>query len=344
MFKRTNSLIGLDLGSSSLKAVELSHTGYDFTITACCQKEAPPDSLTPEFISEAIREAGFKGKRVATAVSGKSVIVRYLNMVEMSEEELRSSIRFEADKYIPFDIEEVILDCHRFEGLVPKEKEGASEMRVLLVAVKRSLIEDHIKLIEQAGLVPEIIDVEFFALGNAFELNCLLRPQMEEDRVVGLIDIGANKTNINIVENGFSFFTREIYFGGNDFTNAIAKQKGIDFFEAEVLKRDPGEEIGEIQESLIHSIDDLINEINLSFDYFENQFDRKVDEIYLSGGGGKFSLLPETLEKGLEKKITLWNPLESLKVKGDKVSKEELEEHASQLAIAVGLASRIRKE
>jgi len=344
MFRKTNSLIGLDIGSNAIKAVELTHSGYDYTITACCQKEVPSESITPEIIAEAIRENGFRGKRVVSAVSGKSVIVRYLNMVEMSDEELKSSIRYEADKYIPFDIEEVILDCHRFDGLGERDHDRNNEMRVLLVAVKRSLIEDHIKLIEDAGLVPDIIDVEFFALGNAFELKCLLNPEMEEERIVGLVDIGANKSNINIVEGGVSFFTREIYLGGNDFTNAIAKSKGIEFFEAEVLKRDPQDQLDEVRDSLTHSIDELINEINLSFDYFENQFDRQVDEIYLSGGGGKSLLLAESLEKALEKKITVWNPLENLKMKGDVTNQEQLEENASQMAIAVGLASRIRKE
>ena len=218
-------------------------------------------------------------------------------------------------------------------------------MRVLLVAVKRSLIDEHVQLIQSIGLTPEIIDVDAFAIGNAYELRGMLGAGADDaDRAVALIDVGANKTNINVLRGGTSYFTREIYLGGEDFTSAISKRMGCEVHQAELMKRDPGENEEALRDAVLPSIDDLGNEIHLSFDYFENQFDRSVDEVLLSGGGAGLKLVEKTFEKIFEKRTRSWDPTENLKIDESTVDADALRGNAAQLAVAVGLASRIRKD
>ncbi len=346
MLKRQKSLIGLDVGTHSAKAIELTQVGSEYVITAYAQRDVPSESARAECVVEMLQGHVFRTRRVATAVSGKSVIVRYLTMVKMADDDLRNAVRFEADKYIPFDIDEVVLDAQRlddggrrFEGL------AENEMRVLLVAVKRSLIEDHVGLIQSIGLQPHLIDVDAFALGNAFEARSRLAPGAEQaGRVTALIDVGANKTNINVLRGEALCFTREIYLGGDDFTAAVSKRLGCDQQQAEQLKRQPGEHADALRDAVLPSIDDLGNEIHLSFDYFENQFDQAVDDVFLSGGGAALPLVAETFEKIFDKRTRHWDPTENLKVDEDCVDAAALRANAGQLAIVMGLAGRLRKD
>jgi type IV pilus assembly protein PilM len=342
---RSKNIVGLDIGSHAVKAVELSQVGGEFVLSEYGQTQIYSEGSISDAIAELMSNCRFRTKRVVTAVSGKSVIVRYLNLVQMSDEELKNAIRFEADKYIPFDVEEVVLDCQKLQdagGPVSIDGGQENEMRVLLVACKRSLVEDHYSMLTGLGLQPEIIDVDAFALGNAYEfMNQLGANFADEEKVVALIDIGANKTNINIVRGNSSYFTREIYLGGDDFTGGISKKLNVDAHDAEAIKRDPNDQVEEAKEAVYPYIDDLGSEIRLSFDYYENQFDREVDEVYLSGGGARLVFLEEALEKIFEKKTTLWNPVEHLR-NSDRVDRDLLEDNAAQLAIAVGLASRLR--
>ena len=299
------------------------------------------DAGRPDAIAELFQECRFKTKKVVTAVSGKSVIVRYINMVKMTNENLRNAIRFEADKYIPFDIDDVQLDCQKLVDLpVADESMDSSEMKVLLVAVKKSLVEDQAEMLTSLGLVPIAIDVDAFAIGNAYELNDSLSPGIDEDKIVGLIDVGASKTCINILKDSISVFAREVYLGGNDFSNAITRRLGVELYQAEALKKDPQEREAEVREAINPVIEDLGNEISLSFDFFENQYDGQVNEVYLSGGGSMVTMIEEEFEVLFEKKTRVWNPIEGLKIKSDNVDIENLNNSALQLAVAVGLAAR----
>lgn len=347
MLKKQRSLIGLDVGTHCVKAAELTQYGNEMVLTAYGQNEVVSEGNKADAIVDLLQGRPFRTRRVCTAVSGKSVIVRYLTMVQMSDDDLKNAIKFEADKYIPFDVEEVVLDAQRLDdGPVGKGSVGSeNEMRVLLVAVKRSVIDDHVQLLQSIGLVPEIIDVDAFALGNAYELRGVLGAGGDgADRAVALIDVGANKTNINVLRGGTSFFTREIYLGGDDFTSAISKRMGCEVHQAELVKRDPGENAEALRDAVLPSIDDLGNEIHLSFDYFENQFDRAVDDVLLSGGGAHLKLVEETFEKIFEKRTRQWDPTENLKIDESAVDVEALKANAGQLAVAIGLASRIRRD
>jgi len=344
MLGKKKSLVGLDIGSSEVKAIELTDVGDHLVITGFGRSKIPSKEGVNEAISEALRRSGIKTKRVATAVSGRSVIVRYINMVAMSDEELKSALRYEADKYIPFELDEVVLDCARLED--PNEAPGSKkEMKVLLVAVKRNLIEEHVQTIQSLGLVPTVIDVDSFALGNAFELNSLNSPRVDDDKkVIALVDIGAVKTNINILKANTSYFSREVYLAGNDFSESVARRLGVDQVEAAEMKVNPEGREESIGESILPVLDDLGNEIHLSFDYFENQFDHEVDEVYISGGSAALPGLKTSFERIFDRRIYFWDPTENLEIRSERIDVQELKEHKSQLAIAVGLASRLLNE
>jgi type IV pilus assembly protein PilM len=309
-------------------------------VTAYGRNEVLSEGSKADAIIDLLQGSQFRTRRVVTAVSGKSVIVRYLTMIQMSDDDLQNAIKFEADKYIPFDIDEVVLDCQQLRA--GEYQEDGNEMKVVLVAVKRSLISEHVELLRMAGLHPTTIDVDSFALGNAFEMCERLSPRVSGDnRIIALIDIGASKTNINIMMDGTSYFTREVYLGGNDFTEAISRRLNLDTQEAEKLKRQPADNNELISDAISPVIDDLGNEIHLSIDFFENQYDREIEEIYLSGGGAKMAGLDQEFGRIFQKPATLWDPTEFLSIANDSVDMEYLKQDASQLAVAVGLATRI---
>lgn len=339
MLTRTRRLIGLDIGSNCVKAVELTQAGSETVLTGYGQAEMVSEGSKADAVVQACK--GFHVKTTVSSVSGKSVIVRFLNMPKTTDDNLMNVIRVEADKYIPFDVEEVVLDAQR----MPDAGQQSEEMRVLLCAVKRSLIDEHVGLLQGVGLQPDTIDVDSFALGNAFEMRGRLSSQVEEgERTVALVDVGANKTNVNILRGNVSFFIREIYLGGDDLTSSISKRLGIELHSAENLKRESGENADQLREAVMSSIEDLGNEIHLSLDYFENQFDKSVDEVYLSGGASRLRFLGEAFEKIFEKRVRAWDPTENLKIDETTVDTAKLKENASQIAIAVGLASRILKD
>lgn len=340
MLKGRKSAVGLDIGGSCIKALEITRDKYDYIITGYGQIDVQNETDRAEAIRELFAQCRFRTKKVVTAVSGKSVIVRYLNMAKMSDENLDSAIRFEADKYIPFDIDDVQIDTERLMDIATEDGRDATEMKVLLVAVKKTLVEEQASMLQEIGLQPTAIDVDAFAIGNAFELNESLSPGMEEDKTIGLVDIGANKTCINILRNHISLFAREIYLGGNDFTNAITRRLGVELYEAESLKRVPHDREIEVQEAVAPVIEDLGNEINLSFDFFENQYDGRVGQVYLSGGGAMLTSLEEEFEGFFERRTRIWNPIEGLKIKSDNVDIDSLNKSALQLAVSVGLAAR----
>jgi len=338
--KRTKSLIGLDIGTNSVKAVELTWTNGP-VITGFGYADLPSPDAVPDTVLDLLRENEFHSRRVVTSVSGKSVIVRYLTMFRMSPDDLRNAIRYEADKYIPFDVDDVVLDCQPFEveGL---GNLGSNEMRVLLVACKRAVIDEQLRLLAVAGLHPELVDVDVFALGNAFELAVGVNPEVGP-RVSALVDVGSTKTSVNLMRAGVSLFTREIHTGGATFTTAIANRLGLKHGEAEHLKRSPGDDYERVRQSVGPAVDDLAAEVRLSFDYFENQFDLGIDEVLLSGGGARLTGLEQDLSRIFDRPTMAWDPTGQFPIAAGSVDVELLNEHVSELAVAVGLASRVQK-
>src|SRR5881296_140722 len=212
--KSSKAVVGLDIGSSAVKAVELKPSGKGFKVTAFAIEPVPPDSIVDGAIidgtavADAIRRLfenkAFKTKEVAASLSGNAVIVKKINLPVMSESELAESIYWEAEQYIPFDIQDVNLDYQILNAGTGAESAGT--MDVLLVAAKKEKIADYTGVISQAGRIPIVVDVDVFALQNAYEVNYGLDPQT----VVVLLNAGASAININILTGDQSLFTRDI--------------------------------------------------------------------------------------------------------------------------------------
>jgi len=329
------SLVGLDIGSHTVQGVEVVRRGENLEMVNVGRSRIEGPGQTGEAVVQLFEQTGFRTRRVATAVSGRSVIVRYVSMMALSDEELRQAITYEADKYIPFDVSEVQLDCQRLDDVADGQVKS-DQMKVVLVAVKSTLVNEHVELLRSVGLVPDVIDVDAFALGNAFELASERVP-LGESSVRALIDVGASKTNINIVQDQTSYFTREIYIAGNDLTEAIAKRFGEEARDVERMKEDPGGARDSLREAFISSLEDLANEVQLSFDYYENQFDHKVEEVFLSGGSVRFQGMDELLSQLLSLPTRIWDPTSGF---GSGYAGGPLVN--ADLAIACGLAARLR--
>lgn len=337
LFGRSKSLLGLDIGSSAVKAIELSRSGSGLVISGYGSAPIESPETLGETIQKVLRDSGIRAKRCVSSVSGRSVIIRQVPMAQVPDTDLRQAIEYEADKYIPFDVNEVQLDVQRLETADGEVPQG--QMKVLLVAVKRTLIDEHVALLQSIGLQPVIIDVDCFALGNAFELRNLSLG-ISDDEVRALVDIGASKTNINIMRGNVSYFQREIYVAGNDITDAIAKRFGEDPKDVERMKKDPGGALESMQDAMLPIMEDIGNEIRLSFDYFENQFDQQVKEVYLSGGTAYFPGVDTMFTQIFNLPTKVWDPTEGLEIRGGHAA--GLSGANSDLSIALGLASRLR--
>lgn len=337
MFGRSRSLIGLDVGSYAVRAVELVRRGDHISLAGFGRAAIESPEFLEDTILQVLSDGGIKGGRVISAVSGRQVIFRTVTMMNLPDDELKQAVAYEADKYIPFEMEDMQLDCQRLEDT----PETAEQTKVLLVAAKRSLIDEHLALVDRLGLTPVVIDVDVFALGNAFEMrNELLG--IQDEIVRALVDVGATKTNINIKRGNRTLFVREFYTAGNDITEAIARRFGEDPKDIEIMKVDPGNAMDTMQETMAPVLEDIAGEIRLSFDYFENQFEFEVEETYLSGGSVLFPGMDHFLGNLLGVPTRLWDPTEGLDIGSPRFDASVLEGNNADMSIAIGLASRIR--
>ncbi len=348
MFRKDKSIVGLDLGSQVVKAVEITLEGPEPVITGFARMEIPPGGETAEAIAQVFQRGKFRSRNVVTSVSGQSVVVRYITMVEMSDAELRQAIRFESDKYLPFDSDEVVLDCQRLKRKPPSSSDGETgandQMSVVLAACRTSLIEEQMREVAEHGLTPVAVDVDVFALANAWEL-CGLEENAaaeDEEQAIALVDVGATRTSINVMCDGETCFSREIGIGGADMTQAAARRLGVEAVEAEAIKREAEGREAEVGRAISPVLEDLASEISLSLDYVENREGLRVEEVLLSGGGVLAPGAVSFVEQTLGRSVRTWNPLEGLRVSPERVDVEELEASASSLAVAIGLASRVR--
>jgi len=335
VFGRKKAAVGIDVGTHGIKVVEIGVSGSRVEITNAGYKAILSEDQRGEALKELVHEKGLKGRDVVSSVAGRSVIVRYVNVRRMSPSELQNAIRFEADKYIPFSIDEVVLDCQPIAGA---ENVGPDEMKVLLVAVKRNVIEEQVTLLRSCGVNPVIMDVDGFALGNAHVLGA---GSETLEGVRALVDIGASKTNINVMESDSSLFTREVYVGGGDFSSEIQRRLSVNPFEVEEIKSNPGEREKELCDATQSVADDLGNEIRLSLDFFENEFDRTVDAVVLSGGGSQLVGISESLQGNFDRPTSVWDPTQVFEMRFSGGGEDAFRERAPQMTIAIGLAARM---
>jgi len=337
--------IGLDIGSSYIKVVQLKEKRGGYELEAFDMMALPPELIVEgsiidslrlvEAIKDLLKKARIKAKNCSIGIAGHaSVIIRRISLPEMSEEELSESIKFEAEQYVPFDVEDVAID---FQILGPKEEPG--QMDVMLVAVKKDIITEYTSVVREAGLNPVVVDVNSFALGNMYEINY----EIEPDRNVALVNIGAGTLNLNVLKGGISVFTRDSATGSNLHTEALQKEFNIGFEEAERLKT--GEAVEGVTEEEAQSViaaasEEIVNEIARSIDYFRStMFHEDIHEVMLSGGGALIGGFAELLAERVGLEVRLAEPFKNISVPG-KFDIAYIEDMQCMAAVAVGLAVR----
>lgn len=343
---KKKNVIGLDIGSSSIKLVELSEGKTGYRLQSLGISPLPPEAIVDgalmdsvtviDAIKELIKSAKTRTKDVVTSVSGHSVIVKKVTLPFMSKEELEESIKWEAERYIPFDINDVNLDFQ----ILGTASENPEVMDVLLVAAKKDIINDYVSVIIEAGLNPVIIDVDAFALENMFAINY----EMGTDETIVMADVGASITNINILKNNTSAFTRDIFKGGNYITEEIQRQLHIDYEEAEKIKI--GSKLEATSQPMIQDIlqaasETLALEIANSLEFFQSTTTyEKVSKIYLSGGGSKIKDFDTILQQQTGIPVEIVNPFKKIEYNEKSFDIEYLREIGPMMAVGVGLATR----
>ncbi len=342
--KRKKQVVGCDVGSSAIKIVELKQLKNDeFQLVHAAVTALSPEaivdgaimdsSLVVEALTRLISENGIKNSKFGGSLSGHSVIIKKIQLPSMTEAELAESIQWEAEQYIPFDINDVNLDY------VVLETGGSDSMDVLLVAVKRDRINDYTSVIVQAGKEPVLVDVDVFAVQNAFESNYSSRGE-----TVALVNVGASVMNINVLHDGNSVFWRDVAFGGNLYTEAIQREFNLPREEAERLKL--GEEIGSVSKSQVANVlsaasEDLAAELQKTIDFFvaTSSVDR-LDRVMLSGGGALVANLDAVLQERFQVNVELLNPFRNIRYNESDFDPDWINRNAPAMAVAVGLAIR----
>jgi len=336
--------IALDIGSTLIKLVQLKGSGKGYSLIKFGMIPLPPEVIVEgavmdaNRVSEAIKELltaqKIKTKEVVLSVSGSSVIIKRVSIADMTEEELAESIKWEAEQYIPFSIDDVNVD---FQKLGPGAAEGQAD--VLLVAVKKDKINDYVNLVKDAGLEPVVVDVDAFALANMYEMN-----YEKEGGITALLNIGASVMNINVLKDGVSIFTRDITVGGNRYVEALQRDAGLSYEDAEKVKRGESVDGGDPEQlkGIVSTVtEDIVGEIQRSFDFFRSTTGSEaVTRVLICGGCAKIPDFSRTLSERLEIPVDVINPFKNVKVDPKHFDAGFVSESAPLAAVAVGLAMR----
>ncbi len=379
MFFGKRDTVGIDIGSSLVKVVQLRRAGKGIELEKFAMEPiyagrdkkaggADIKELKTAAIRRALERSGINAKYAISSVSGESIIVRYIQLPDMPENELKNALRWEAEEYIPFRIDDVNLDS---VILGKAGGESVGKVDVLLVSAKKDLINEHLDIIKNLELIPLIVDVDSFAFLNCFEVNHTPEPT----EVIALINIGAEITNINVYMNGTSRFSRDISIAGDTISNAIAAKLNADFARAESLKisegapavqdkassekgesgilatirgnveKITGEDLGDDSHEMVaqkiirNNLQNLLGEISRSIQFFENQASgRTVSRVVLGGGTSRMKNIVPFFSKELGLPVELINPLRRVTVK-ESLQNEVLSAQ-EMLGIGIGLALR----
>jgi type IV pilus assembly protein PilM len=350
MFERNKPLVGIDIGTHSIKLVHLKKSGKNYHLLNFGVMPLKPESIVDgaimnagavvEGIRNLVRMEKVKTKEVATAISGQSVIVKKIRVSQMTEKELADSISWEAEQHIPFEISDVNIDFQ----IMPPPHEGqdvqTNQMDVLLVAAKKTKMDDYTSLLLEAGLCPVVVDIDVFALENEYEIN-----HAQEGGVVALVDIGASAMNINILKHGITMFQRDMSCGGNRYNAVLQREFGISYDEAEALKMGVGFSDGRGAEQvvpLLVSVSEEIGaELQRSFEFFRTTTPEvPINKMVLSGGCARMKGLARLLSTRLGLPVEVADPFRNIHYSGKVFDPEYLQEMAPVAAVGVGLALR----
>jgi type IV pilus assembly protein PilM len=338
--RRRRESFGLDIGTSAVKVVQLREASGGWTLTALASVPVPPDVITEgvikdppvviDAIKEAVAKAGIRCREAAIGIAGRELITKKVQMPEVPPKELREAVQLEAEHHIPFAFDEVFLDYH-----VVSRRGGL--MDLIVVAVKKSKVNEYVAVVEEAGLKPVVVDVDGFALGNQFEVN---HPE-DSGEAVALIDVGAAVMKTNVVRAGASMFARDVPFGGNHYTQAIADRLHVTFEQAERTK--VGELTDVAPDAIVPALEavsrDLSLEVRRTFDYFGSTSDSdRIGRIVMSGGGARLPGVTEHLSSTWGIPVEVARPFDRIDVEAGLL--EEATKAGPALAVAVGLALR----
>ncbi|MBI5560754.1 MAG: type IV pilus assembly protein PilM [Deltaproteobacteria bacterium] len=345
-FLKKKEVMALDIGSSSIKLLQLRQAKKGWELAKLGIAYLPPeaivdgsiiDSMTvTNTIAALVKEENVKTKDAVSSLTGHSVIIKKVSLPAMTEEELGESIQWEAEQYIPFPMTDVNIDFQ----IMGEVAAGKGQMDVMLVAVKKDVINDYVNVIREAGLNPVVVDVDSFALENMLEINYTFAPG---ENVV-MVNIGASITSISILVGGVTAFTRSIPLGGNQFTEEIQRNFNITFKEAEDIKLGHVKgrfEQSELNKALGSVSSNVAAEVKRSVDFFLGGNPAViVNKIFLSGGGVKVAGLKETVQEKMDMIVEVANPFNGITCNPKVFDPEKMKDLAPHFGVAVGLATR----
>ena len=343
MFFGNKGIIGLDIGSASLKLAELKSSRSGYQLKNIGEAILPPGSIVKKVITNRdavagtlltlVRDLGVKNKNVVISISGHSVIIKKVTLPSMSKNELAESIPWELEQYLPQSVEDVNFD---YQVLPEVSPEG--NIDVLIFAAKKDITNDYVSLVRSVGLNPMIVDVDVFALENMYEVN-----YSDVGGVIALVNMGASVTNINILKDGVSIFTRDITTGGNQFTEGIMKEQNLGFEEAEQSKQNlsQGEIPFELERVTNDYIDLITGEVKRTLDFFSSNFSQdRISKIILSGGSSKVPNIIETLQDITEIDVEIVNPFNNIAISESEFDPNYISDISPKMGVVVGLALR----
>jgi type IV pilus assembly protein PilM len=344
--KRSKATTALDIGSNIVKCLRIDHSGDHPLITNFAMVELLPDAIVEgeimdrDMVIEAVREcmnqARISDTEVATSIGGRSVIVKKIIMDKMTQADAEEAIFWEAEQHVPFDIDDICLDFQ-----IVKNDVGANQMEILLVAAKKETIHAHAELVREADLRPILIDVDAFAVQNAWEWG----QGGPSEEVVGLMNVGADVTSLCVVQDGTPYFTRDLNVGTNRIVEEFQKEFGVGQEEARDYVAHPDKVEEPEAERLVEIVrsvaDDLGTGIDRSLSYLRTSGDAEsIDRIVLTGGGARFPGLKDLLSQRDQYEVELGNPLEGVSFDAEIFGGEDPQALAPLLSVGVGLGLR----
>jgi len=322
---------GLDIGSHSVKGLLLRRLGDVSTLLNMVEQPLPAGAQSSDCaqaIQQVLAKLNAQEARVVAAVGGSGVVLRSIVLPKMAPQELRASLSFEAEKHIPFKMDQTFLDF----SIVGARPDG--RMEILLAAARKEVVEDRMALLQVAQVSPLAIDLEMVALANAWEMA---GTDAQGDQVSVLIHVGARGTIFNFLKGKQVQFTRETGVGGDAFTQAVSEGLHLDSAQAETLKCAPGERVQEVRNALQPAWEEWLNQCRVSFDFYENQFGQEVSRLCLSGGSARLGSFVSWVGEETGLPTTAWNPLKGLT---SEVDAAHIEQAGVSMGVALGLAVR----
>ncbi|OQW34415.1 MAG: hypothetical protein A4E19_18315 [Nitrospira sp. SG-bin1] len=348
MLTPRRQLVGLDIGSSSIKVAQLKESKGRYYLQKFGMKPLEPEVIVDgtvmdegrvvSTIQELFQEANVKNKHVAISISGHAVIVKKISLPPMPDEELEGQVKLAAEQYIPFDINEVNIDFHVLSPDASEDQQG--DMSVILVAAKKDKINELTELVKAAGLVPMVMDVDAFAVENMHAINY----PMAQEETTALVNLGASVMNVNIIRAGSSLFTRDIPLGGNRYTEAIQREMGFSFEEAEEnKKKDRAGDSGEIPlAGVMDSVNaEVASEIARTVDYFKTSTaNAELSRVLVCGGVARARGLIQQLGDRMQLPVEMADPFAEIDITGCDIDPDLLADWAPSAAVGIGLALR----